>query len=280
MAGGGGQQVSRTELDPTLKPYVEFGLSEAQRLYQGGPPQYYPGQTYVGPSGYTTEAMQAAAERARAGSPLTQAALGQQQATVGGAYLGGSPFFQGAFQAAARPVEMQYMDAINRARSAASSAGRYGSGALGQLEGRAEGALATGLSDIAGKLAYENFARERQLQEAAAIRAPALAESQYGDIQRLANVGAMSEDYAQRQMAADIARFNYGQMAPYQALQSFLGSVYGAPSGMVATQPIIGNPLLGALGGAAAGYALGGPAGYGVPSAVGGGLLGAYGSRA
>jgi hypothetical protein len=175
---------------------------------------------------------------------------------------------------------MQYMDAINRARSAASSAGRYGSGALGQMEGRAEGALATGLSDIAGKLAYENFARERQLQEAAATRAPALAESQYGDIQRLANVGAMSEDYAQRQMAADIARFNYGQMAPYQALQSFLGSVYGAPSGMVATQPIIGNPLLGALGGAAAGYALGGPAGYGVPAAVGGGLLGAYGSRA
>lgn len=280
MAGGGGQQVSRTELDPTLKPYVEFGLSEAQRLYQGGPPQYYPGQTYVGPSGYTSEAMQAAAERARAGSPLTQAALGQQQATVEGGYLGGSPFFQGAFQAAARPVEMQYMDAINRARSAASSAGRYGSGALGQMEGRAEGALATGLSDIAGKLAYENFARERQLQEAAATRAPAMAESQYGDIQRLANVGAMSEDYAQRQMAADIARFNYGQMAPYQALQSFLGSVYGAPSGMVATQPIIGNPLLGALGGAAAGYALGGPAGYGVPAAVGGGLLGAYGSRA
>ena len=200
MAGGGGQQVSRTELDPTLQPYVAYGLEEAKRLYQPeNRPQYYPGQTYVGPSGYTTEAMQAAAERARAGSPLTQAALGQQQATVGGAYLGGSPFFQGAFQAAARPVEMQYMDAINRARSAASSAGRYGSGALGQMEGRAEGALATGLSDIAGKLAYENFARERQLQEAAATRAPALAESQYGDIQRLANVGAMSEDYAQRQ---------------------------------------------------------------------------------
>jgi hypothetical protein len=279
MAGGGGQQVSRTELDPTLKPYVEFGLSEAQRLYQGQQPQYYPGQTYVGPSGYTTEAMQAAADRARAGSPLTQAALGQQQATVEGGYLGGNPFFQGAFQAAARPLEMQYMDAINRARSAASSAGRYGSGAMGQLEGRAEGALATGLSDVAGRLAYQNYADERARQEAAATRAPALAETQYGDIQRLANVGAMSEDYQQRQLASDIARFNFGQLAPMQALQSYLGSVYGAPAGMMATQPIIGNPLLGALGGAAAGYALGGPQGYGGPGAVAGGLLGAYGSR-
>lgn len=275
MAGGGGQQVSQTRLDPTVQPFVEFGLGEARRLYEAGPPQYYGGQTFVGPSQYTTEAMQAAAERARAGSPLTQAALAQQQATVGGAYLGGSPFFQGAFQAAARPLETQYMDAINRARSAASSAGRYGSGAMGQLEGRAEGALATGLSDIAGKLAYQNYEAERARQEAAATRAPALAETQYGDIQRLANVGAMSEDYAQRQLASDIARFNYQQLAPMQALQSFLGSVYGAPAGMMATQPIIGNPLLGALGGAA----LGGALGYGTPGVIGGGLLGAYGSR-
>lgn len=276
MAGGGGQQVSQTRLDPTVQPFVEFGLSEAQRLYHPeNRPQYYGGQTFVGPSQFTTEAMQAAAERARAGSPLAQAALGQQQATVGGAYLGGNPFFQGAFQAAARPLETQYMDAINRARSAASSAGRYGSGAMGQLEGRAEGALATGLSDIAGRLAYQNYEAERARQEAAAMRAPALAETQYGDIQRLANVGAMSEDYAQRQLASDIARFNYQQLAPMQALQSFLGSVYGAPAGMMATQPIIGNPLLGALGGAALGGALGG----GTPGAVAGGLLGAYGSR-
>ena len=85
MAGGGGQTVSRTELDPTLQPFVQYGLSEAQRLYQPeNRPQYYSGQTYVGPSAYTTEAMQAAADRARMGSPLTQAALGQQQATVGG----------------------------------------------------------------------------------------------------------------------------------------------------------------------------------------------------
>jgi hypothetical protein len=118
------------------------------------------------------------------------------------------------------------------------------------------------------------------MQEAAATRAPAMAETQYGDIQRLANVGAMSEDYQQRQMAADIARFNYGQLAPYQALQSFLGSVYGAPSGMMATQPVIGNPLLGALGGAAAGYALGAPQGYGGAGAAAGGLLGGFGSRA
>ena len=29
---GGGQQTSRTELDPTLQPYVAYGLEEAKRL--------------------------------------------------------------------------------------------------------------------------------------------------------------------------------------------------------------------------------------------------------
>lgn len=278
MAGGGGQQTTSNQLDPTYQPFVQYGLEEAKRLY-GTRPEYYPGQTYVGPSGYTTEAMGLAAERARAGSPLTQAAMGQQRATIGGQYLGGNPFFQGAFQTAARPVEQTYMDAIQRARSQASSAGRFGSGALGQIEGRAEGALATGLSDIAGKLAYQNYADERARQETAARAAPAMAEAQFGDIQRLANVGAMGEEYQQRQLASDIARFNFGQMAPFQALQGYLGSVYGAPHGMMATQPVYGNPLLGALGGAAAGYTLGAPGGYGVPAAVGGGLLGAYGAR-
>ena len=279
MAGGsGGQQQAR--LDPTIQPYVEYGLGEAKRLYQQGAPQYFPGQTYVGPSQYTQQAMDLAAQRAQAGSPLQQAALGQQQATVQGQYLGGNPFFQGAFQSATRGAEQSYLDAIARTRSQASSLGRTGSGAMGEQEGRAEGALARALSDTAGSLAYQNYAAERGRQEAAAAAAPQLAASDYADIQRLANVGAMGEDYSQRALAADIQRYNYGQQAPYAQLQSFLSGVYGAPSGMISSQPVYGNPIMGALGGAALGYGLGAPAGYGGYGAAAGGLLGAYGARA
>lgn len=440
MAGGGGQQTSQTRLDPTVQPFVEFGLGEARRLYEAGPPQYYGGQTFVGPSQYTTEAMQAAAERARAGSPLigqAQQAVGQltqyraptqmlsdiygraqtspaagiyQQvagmqapelsqyqsvferagqapagglyqdiysragavspdATAGGAYLGYNPFLQGTFAAAARPITQEFQRQISGIQSQASRAGRYGSGAQAQMQTGAAEALAQNLAGLGERLGFQGYQAERQLQEAAISRqqqaqqqaiaqqlaaaggvqagtqqaiaqqlaalggsaaqraqqaqqllgaasgltsaqaqqlqsqlqaasgvsaaeqaaaqqrlaasqaAPALAGEDFTNIQRLANVGAMSEDYQQRQLAADIARFNYQQLAPMQALQSFLGSVYGAPAGMMATQPIIGNPLLGALGGAAAGGFLGQQAGYAVPGAVAGGLLGAYGSR-
>jgi len=72
--GGGQQQQSQTGIDPTLKPYVEFGLGEAKNLYQGAGPQYYAGQTYVSPSANTMSALTAAGNRAVAGNPLLPAA--------------------------------------------------------------------------------------------------------------------------------------------------------------------------------------------------------------
>ena len=68
-SGGGGSQQSTTknELDPTIRPFVEYGLQEAKSLYQGQTPQYYPGQTYVGPSEQTQTALQAAQNRALGG---------------------------------------------------------------------------------------------------------------------------------------------------------------------------------------------------------------------
>ena len=42
--GGGGQQTSKTssELDPTVRPFVEYGLQEAKSLYGTPGPSYFP----------------------------------------------------------------------------------------------------------------------------------------------------------------------------------------------------------------------------------------------
>ena len=55
-------------IDPTIQPYLSYGLSEAQRIYQTGGPQYYPGQTYVSPSQTTQTGLQALEQRALQGS--------------------------------------------------------------------------------------------------------------------------------------------------------------------------------------------------------------------
>ena len=77
---GGGESTTTQSIDPMLRPYVSYGLNEAQRLYQSSNPQYYPGQTYVSPSETTQAALQAQQTRALAGNPLLPAAQQQQQA--------------------------------------------------------------------------------------------------------------------------------------------------------------------------------------------------------
>ena len=216
-------------IDPTVQPYLSYGLSEAQRIYQSGGPQYYPGQTYVSPSQTTQTGLQALEQRALQGSPLVGQAQQQLQGTIGGNYLSGNPFFQGAFTPAAQAATAQFNQAIGDISSAASKAGRYGSGAMGSLQDRASGQFAQQLTNTAGQLAYQNYADERARQQAATMAAPAMAQADYQDIQNLLSAGQAREGYTGQQLQSDIARFNYGQQLPQQNLSAFLSSVYGNP---------------------------------------------------
>lgn len=272
MAGGGGgtNTVTRTELDPTMRPYVQYGLSEAQRLYQTpNVPQYYPGQTYIGPSAQTTAALQAAQTRAMRGNPLVPAAQQQLQQTIQGEYLGANPFLQAALQPGFEAAQRQYESATNQALSNFSRAGRYGSGAMRGALTNVGGEYARALTGAAGQLGYANYADERTRQQAALQAAPAMAAQDYADIQRLSQIGQQTEAYQEMALQDAINRFNFEQQAPYARLQSFLSGAYGAPSGMQQVTPVYRNPIGGALGGALAGQAVGGQTGAVVGGALG-----------
>jgi hypothetical protein len=251
-SGGGGQPKDTTTtqlMDPAVAPYVTYGLSEAQRIYNQPAPEYFPGQTYVGPSGSTQAALQAAQTRALQGSPLVPQAqstfgrLQQQynpatglygdiygrsytepsanfyasareggfvnpamagtQTTAGGAYLGGNPFFQGAFQPAAQAAQQAFTDSVSQLRSGASQAGRYGSDAMANLEDRAMGQLGQSLSNTAGQLAFQNYSSERAAQENALSRLGQLGAQDVSN--RFAGaqyLGAAEQQALQNQLAA------------------------------------------------------------------------------
>lgn len=274
--GGGGQTtntVTRTELDPVMRPFVQYGLQEATRLYQAPDiPQYFPGQTYVSPSQQTQAALQAAQQRAAVGNPLTPAAQAQALNTVQGGYLGGNPFFQGAFRAATQGAQTQYQDAVQQALSNASRAGRYGSGAMGTALDRAGGQFAQALTNTAGQLAFENYAQERGRQQAMIGAAPELAQQDYQDINKMLQLGQIAEGYQETALADAVNRFNFAQQAPYQKLQSYLSGAYGAPTGMQVSQPVYRNQFGNIIGGALTGAALGGTPGAAIGAGLG--LLG------
>jgi hypothetical protein len=209
------------------------------------------------------------------GSALNPAAQQQQLATIQGQYLGGNPFFEGAFQPAAMAAATQFNRSIQDINSQASRAGRYGSGAMGQLQGAAATTLANALTGTAGQLAYQNYATERAAQERAAGMAPGLAAADYSDIAQLAAAGQAQEAYQGQALQDAVNRFNFQQNLPQQQLSNFLSAAYGSPFNTVGTssKPIYSSPGLGALSGAGLGYQAFGPVGGAI-----GGLLGYFGS--
>lgn len=274
--GGGGQNtVTRTELDPAIRPYVEYGLTEAKKLYETSGPSYYPGQTYVSPSQTTQMGLQAAQNRAMMGSPLVPAAQAQTLANIQGEYLGGNPFFQGAFAPAAQAAQQSFYDAMSNIGSNASRAGRYGSPAMQNLENRALGQFSQALTNTAGQLAYQNYDAERARQMAAVGAAPQMAQADYQDIQQLLNIGQAQEGYQEMAMQDAINRFNYQQNLPAAKLQQYLSAAYGSPQGGITIQPVYRNIGANILGGAIGGYTLSGGNPYATAGGAAlGGLLG------
>jgi hypothetical protein len=230
-----------SSIDPTIQPYLSYGLQQAQQAYQGGGPQYYGGPTFVSPTTTTQTGLQALEARASLGNPLLQSAQNQLQNTVSGGFLGGNPFFQGAFQPAARAAETQFKTTLGDIASKSSMAGRYGSGAMGSLQDRATGVFGQQLANTAGQLAYQNYADERARQQAATLASPAMAGADYQDIQQMLQAGQMREGYQGQQIQSDIAKFNFLQNQPQQNLQNYLSLVYGNPLGRVGQSTASGS---------------------------------------
>ena len=241
--GGGGQTTQTTQnIDPAILPYITFGLDEAKSLYGEDGPTYYPGQTYVDQSAQTTEALGLAEARAKAGSPLIPAAQSQALSTIQGDRLSATnPYFASMMASAARPVVNEYNTAIRDIGSRTASSGRYGSGAMGEMESQASENLAQALSQRGSELAFSNYNAERARQDAAINQAGTIAGQDYSDIQQLMNVGQANENQSLKALQSDIARYDYGQNAPQQKLGSYLAAAYGAPTPMNQTQTSSGG---------------------------------------
>ena len=162
------------------------------------------------------------------------------------------------------------------------AASLYGTGAQADISRRQlAGELGLGAGQALGDIGMQGMEGLRglygdigQQQFRAGTLAPQYQGMQYGDIDRLMQVGGMTEDQAQRYIDADQARWNYQQNQPMQNLAAYANLIQGLPAGYgteTTTAPG-GSRVAGGVGGAMAGGAALGPWG-----ALGGGLLGMMG---
>ena len=229
--GGGGSSQTTNELDPNVVPYVRDALSEQQKLYREGAPDYYGGQTYLDPNSMQQGAISNISAQAQAGSPVLQNATNLGNQMIQGDFLQNNPNFDAVMNTAGRKATDLYNTATNNTFSDVSKAGRYGSNAHANLQAGNAGKLAQSLADTAGQYAYQNYSAERANQNQAMNNAQNLASNQYYDANQLMNAGNLQANFDQTALDADIARHDYGQNAQQQHLSNYTNAVWGAPGG-------------------------------------------------
>lgn len=211
------------------KPFIEFGLEEAKKYYND-PRTYYEGSTVVPFSPLTKEAMTNIETRAREGSTLVTDAQKQIEDTMAGNYLdpATNPYLTSAMDAATRPMREAFtQDTMPSINAAFSSAGRYGSGLQGNMQARAAEDYLQAVGDVGSKMAYSNYADERDRQDSATRVAPAFAELDYLGSDRLGQLGAVNEAMAANELQEDIDRYNFTQEEGRDRLAEYLPQVTG-----------------------------------------------------
>jgi hypothetical protein len=167
------------------------------------------------------------------GGAMQNEALAGTRATSQGAYLGGSPYLEGALSQANRLSAESLQEGIRGLQSKTSMAGRYGSGAEQQLAGKMTDAAARALAEQNQQAYLQNYQQERGLQEQALQSLGGLSQQSFANqLTGAQGLGtAAQQAYANQMGATQAAQNVYGsdlanRMAAAQAGQNVYQSDY------------------------------------------------------
>jgi hypothetical protein len=257
MSFGGGSKQSGTTTtvvnkDPwaPAQDYLKTGFGKAQEFLDN-PIEYYPNSTVVPFSGQTEQSLQMGEDRALAGSPGLAAAQQNIQDTSEGNYLNSNPYMDQAIMAATRPMAERFADTIIPGiQSGFNNKGRLGGGLQAYQQQVAGDTAMRNIGEVAGSMAYKGYGDERNRMMQGATLAPGLALADYGDIDRLGQIGQVREGLAGAQLQESIDRYTHEQTAPRDELARFMSTIGGGQQGSSGTtaQPIYSNKTADALG--------------------------------
>ena len=225
-------------------PYLEDVFSEAQNLYQGGGPRFYPRNMTAGFGQDTTNALNMYRKQAMTGNPQVGALNNMMTGTLQGDYLHSNPYLDSVYDSAADAVTRNYREAVAPGIDARfGSSGRYGSGMYAnQLQGSQE-TLGKSLGDMSAKFYGQNYANERTNQMRAAALSPTTVPLNYYDASQLLNVGQMKDQNRQAKMNEQYNRYMFNQNRPWDAAQRYHSLITGNYGGS-STRPLYQNDAM------------------------------------
>jgi hypothetical protein len=265
------------------------GLGSTKIPLAAGPPivgQPFPEQFTAGTSPYEFEALQMREAIARqlqgVGNPLLN--LGTQQARGDFLRAESNPYLVGQIGASLRPITEQFANQTTQDfNSQAINSGAFkGSSSRDLAYNQLAGNFGQQLLDTGTGIAFDNYQRERQLQQGSGQLIDQGALLNQLTPEMLAQVGLGQRELAQRPLDEALLQYQESINAPFRQLfplASILqGTDIGSSFSTTVPQPsAISGGLIGALGGAGAGSQVGGQFDQSGLGAILGGLLGGTG---
>lgn len=286
MSGGGGSSKSTTvNYSPEESRRRSQIMDAALGIYQqqGDMSGQFPGAR---PVGFSPDTLQAQ-------DMLRQVAQNNMQ-TVGRINQGldyglstamdvnNNPYFQGAVDAAIRPIDRAYTDpggVFSNIRTGSIQAGGLGGSRQGIAEGIAGSRYLQQVGDVTSQMAMDAYNKGQDTFARTLAFAPQAMQAAATPATQLSAVGVQNEDFLQALEGYEAAGREWNINAPWMNLERAGNIVFGGGGSQSTTRTSAPprNPLMGAVGGGMAGWALGASQGaqFGPWGAAAGALLGA-----
>ena len=231
MCPGGGMQTSYSLTEPwdEQKPYLTGGFKEAQRLYNRGAPEYYPGETLAG-----FDPMEKASQQATIGYAMGPRAAGQQAAAEASLVQGLSgkidpsaynPMVNALSSNVISNLQGKILPGI-RQQQVMYQPGGSSRGALEQNKA-VTNAVTQGMTKPLADM-YTNAytqAQNRALQSGQLY--PSIMSAPLSMYGAMGDVGAQKRAMTQAVIDRDMDRYQYQATAPQQQLANYMKMVTG-----------------------------------------------------
>ncbi len=265
-----------------VQPYLRQGFEEAQSLYEQGPNQFYPGQTYIDADPLEHQANTQRLDYAQDLLPgMVSGAQSAHTSMLNAPDIDNNPYAQNLMRRVNQRIGSDFNEHVMPGiKSNSIQAMNLGGSRQGIAEGVAAGKAADAMADANARIASDAYNAGLNQQYRGVASAPQMAQMGFMPANTVGQAGQFLRGQAELALGDDIQRFNFQQNAPWENLarygQALQGGLQYRPGEVSETRPT--NTFGNALGGAMLGYGLGGTGDNALFSktagAIGGGLLG------
>lgn len=281
--GGGDTQTTTTQPWAGLQPYLNGAdgiMPAAQQLYQGGPQQYYGGNTFAGFDPLQDQSQKMGINYAQSGlNGMLDPTMASYKNVVSGGLMSpdSNPYMQQNINAMASSVkDNMALSGISGNEDAAQFSGQYGSA----RHGLADYLTRKNANEVIGRNTNEmlmgGYNSGLNAMMGGLSMAPQMGELGMAPSNLMNTIGRERQGMAQSGITDNFNRYMFNQQSPWQNLQNYAGVLGGnfMGSGGSTTSPVTGgSPLGSALGGGLSGFAASGGNPWGAGIGALGGLL-------